>query len=537
MNPRPCAPWQPTRPWHNSLAEANQRAALAELRQRSEALNGVRGLARLLNPLYIDGEFNKRLGAIIDGFLDACEAGLCPRTMIFAPPRSGKSELISRMLPLRILGRHPEWEVIAASATQDMIDADFGLFVRNGLNSPLFQQLYPKCQLDVSSNAVSRIRTCKRGGYLGLGVNAQIVGRGAHVMIIDDPIAGRNEAYSALERQKLYSWYTSNSRTRLAPGGGIILMHQRWHPEDLAGTLLEQAAKTPKADQWQVHSFPAIAEAGDPWRAPGEPLFPERYSLAELEAIRHTLSEEEWLAMYQQQPVRAGGGFFKADWFQFYSQIPKDLNWYLCVDFAASTATYADDTAIFPVGIAPNRDLYVAPDFFLGRMEAPQVADELLRLAAKYKVMGIACDNQVLDKVFMPFLRERMRKKGQFFHFHPVNRSQAKHIVAVPLQARMSARSVWWPDNRQVREKVMPQFLNFIPDADNKHDDAIDALANGCQMLTAMVAPEPHAPLPALSPQAEEDEQWGRILSHGNRSTESAPFCRLNGDSYKTQPA
>jgi hypothetical protein len=148
--------------------------------------------------------------------------------------------------------------------------------------------------------------------------------------------------------------------------------------------------------------------------------------------------------------------------------------------------------------------------------------------------MGIACDNQVLDKVFMPFLRERMRKRNRFYSFQPVKRTEGKHIVAIPLQARMQSRSVWWPDNKPLRDTVIPQFLNFIPDADNKHDDAIDALANSCQMLDKLIAPAPVAPIPVLSPEAEEEARWGKILSCGLHAMDApAPFERLNGDPYK----
>jgi len=539
MVPRSPAPLTRPKNWSGLQHAYNQAAALHELRLRADALHSVRSLARLFTPTYIDGEFNKRLGAVIDAFLDACEAGQSPRVMIFAPPRSGKSELISRMLPLRILGRHPEWEVIAASASQDLSD-EFGLFVRNRLNDPLYTQLYPDVKLDPSSNAVSRVTTLQRGGYRAVGIGTQVVGRGANIAIVDDPIKGRKEAYSQLYRDDLYAWYRANMRTRLAPGGGIIIMHQRWHPDDLAGTLLALAKTDPDADHWQVHSFAALAEAPtdaastDDWREPGEPLFPERWPLHEMLSLKASMLPEEWLAMYQQRPVRAEGGFFKAEWFQFYSSLPKDLNWYLGVDFAASTSTYADSTAIFPVGISSNRDLYVAPDFFLGRMEAPAVAEKLLDLADKYKVMGIACDNQVLDKVFMPFLRERMRKRNRFYSFQPVKRTEGKHIVAIPLQARMQSRSVWWPDNKPVRETVVPQFLNFIPDADNKHDDAIDALANSCQMLDKLISPAPAAPLPSLRPEDEEEARWEKILSQGLHALEEpVPFQRLNGDSYK----
>ena len=508
-----------------------QNRAIRELTRRSRARNSLTDFIKLTNPDYVEGTFTRRLINRVTKFVADCEAGKSPHLMIFAPPRHGKSEIISRALPTWYLGRNPSHEIIAASSGQDIAD-EFGLYVRNVLNAPLYPDLFPRCQLDPASNAVSRVTTMQRGGYRAVGVGAQIVGRGGHLIILDDPVKGRVEAYSGSQRKALYDWYRSNLYTRRAPGAGVLLMHQRWHPEDLAGTLLNMP-KDADSPEWEVLSLPAIAEKADDWREAGEALFPERWPLSELRRVRATLDPSEWLAMYQQQPVKEEGGWFKQECFQFYSQLPADLYWYIGADYAVSTSSYADDSAIIPIGIDADRNLYVAPDFFLGKLEPLDAVNKTLDLAKKYDAKFIAADDGVIEKALRAIFRERCRERNQFINFHGVRRTEKKHIVAATYHARLQQRKVWFPDNQAIRRQVIPEHLNFIPDADNAKDNFIDGMANGCTMLDGMASPAPPVELPTLSDEEADAAMWDKILSRGGAAEPKTKFQRLNGEGYK----
>ena len=515
--------------WQQDMVRS---AALRELAVRRRARNSLIDFIHLCSHDYIEGIFTRRLINAVMAFVRDCEAGLSPHLMIFAPPRHGKSQIISRALPVWYLGRNPRHEIIAASSGQDIAD-EFGLYVRNMMNEPIFADLFPECHIDPSSNAVSKVTTMERGGYRAVGVGAQIVGRGGNLIIIDDPVKGRKEAYSAVERKNLYDWYRSNLYTRRAPGAGVLLMHQRWHPEDLAGTLIDKMKETSEGHEWSVINLPAIAEEDDEWRVKGEALFPERWPLKELTPIRSTMEPSEWLALYQQRPVMEEGGWFKQEFFQFYDQLPEDLYWYIFADYAVSVSSHADDSAIFPVGIDSNRNLYVAPDLFLGKLEPLDAVNKTLDFVQKYKAKYVAADDGVIEAALKAIFRERCRERNQFVSFHGVKRTVKKHIVAASYHARMQQCKVYWPDNSTVRMTVIPQHLNFLPDADNKHDDSIDGMANGCTMLDTMASPAPPVELPPVDEEAEDEAMWGKILGRAARlNSPKASFSKMNGEPY-----
>lgn len=517
--------------WHAGLI---RNTALREIVRRRRARNSLLDHLQLLNPDYKLGHFVHRMVEVVSRFVNQCEQGRAPHLMIFAPPRHGKSEIVSRALPTWYLGRNPAHEIIAASSGQDLAD-EFGLYVRNTLNDPLFQDVFPECRIDPASNAVSKVSTTTRGGYRAVGVGGQIVGRGGHLLILDDPVKGAVEAYSATQRKTLYDWYRMNFYTRRAPGAGVIVMHQRWHPDDLAGTLISEMESQLNADNhegayWEVVSLPAIAEEDDENRLTGEPLFPERWPLPELNRIKMGMSPEEWAALYQQRPVLQEGGWFKEAWFKTYDAIPANLNWYIGADYAVSTSSYADDTAIVPIGIDHQRNLYIAPDFFLGKLEPLDSVKKTLELAEKYNARYLAADDGNIERVMRPIFREVMRTSNFFLNIHGVKRDTKKHIVAASYHARLQHGAVWFPNNRAFRDQVRLEHLNFIPDADNKKDNFIDAMANACQLLDGMIAPSPDVPLPEI--EDPEEARWDRILRAGGDRRRAAKLTRLNGEAY-----
>ncbi len=250
--------------------------------------------------------------------LEAVERGEISRLMIFLPPRHGKSLLGSVIFPGWCLGRHPDWHIMFASYAQELAD-DFGRQVRNSVADPLHRAIFPGCVLSADSTAAHRFNTLQGGGYFALGTGGPATGRGANVLIIDDPVKDSQEANSETARRSLHDWFTSVANTRLAPGGAIVLIQTRWHEDDLAGRVLANDV----GNDWEVLSLPAIAEHDESFRREGEALWPERYGLAELANKRTEVGGRVWASQYQQRPAAAEGAIFKRAWWQFY-RLPFD---------------------------------------------------------------------------------------------------------------------------------------------------------------------------------------------------------------------
>lgn len=260
------------------------------------------------------------------------------RLMIFCPPRHGKSELVSRRLPAYILGQDPDAPIITASYGADLARR-MNRDVQRIIDSREYNKVFPNTRLWGKN-----IRTVGDGSWLrnsdefeiveyngyyrGAGVGGAITGMGMKFGIIDDPVKNRQDADSPTVRQGLWDWYVSTFRTRLAPGGGILITVTTWHEDGLEARLLKLAESSPKADQWTVIRLPAIAEEpieSYDIRQPGDYLWPAQYSPDEYEATKIGLGSYEWNALYQQKPSPEAGGIFKRHWWQFWQPANADL--------------------------------------------------------------------------------------------------------------------------------------------------------------------------------------------------------------------
>lgn len=259
-----------------------------------------------------------------------------PRLMIFAPPRMGKSELVSRRLPAFILGQNPDARIIACSYSADLANM-MSRDVQRVIDSDEYNCLFPETKLPGEAKGDSKwVRTTefweipkRRGKYRAAGVGGGITGMGADYLIIDDPIKNQEEADSETHRKKIWDWYTTTAYTRLEKNGKVCLMLTRWHEGDLAGKLLEQMKKDPDADKWVVLTLPAIAEEPlhprDP-RKVGDPLWPNKYSLQRMNAIKGTIGLRPWHSLFQQRPSSAEGGILKKIHWKYYDQMPQKFD-------------------------------------------------------------------------------------------------------------------------------------------------------------------------------------------------------------------
>lgn len=262
------------------------------------------GFTRYVKPDYVTARPHRIICDAIDRVLE----GKSRRLIIEAPPRHGKSEIVSRKLPAYYLGRFPRRSVIAASYGSELA-ADFGREVRNLVGSRRFSNLFPEVELALDSSAKDHWYTNQGGYYLSAGIGSgqgtTTTGRGANLLIVDDPIKSRAHAESETYREGLKSWYRSVAYTRLEKDEAIIVMATRWHEDDPIGWLISQQESG--ADQWERVTLPAVDL--DPL-GNKRALWPEKYSLDRLQQIRSVIKEYEWNALYMQRPRPMEGSYF-----------------------------------------------------------------------------------------------------------------------------------------------------------------------------------------------------------------------------------
>lgn len=301
----------------------------------AKARKGLSYFTLHTKPDYLLGWVHKEICDELDRFLQDVADKKSPRLIITMPPRSGKSELVSRRFPAFALGRNPELQIIATSYSSDLSQR-FNRDVQRVIDDEKYFDLFPNTRL---SN--SRVRTDSRGSYIrtsdlfeivghagayrSCGVGGGITGQGADILIIDDPIKDRAQAGSKTIRDSIWDWYTSTAYTRLSPGGGVIVMATRWHTDDLIGRLIQRMGE---GDTFRIVNYPAIAEHDELHRKAGEALHPERYPLSTLLQIQKTIGSRDWEALYQQHPVPDGGALFKLEWFRRWtaSNLPPEFD-------------------------------------------------------------------------------------------------------------------------------------------------------------------------------------------------------------------
>ena len=263
--------------------------------------------------------------------LERVEAGHINRLIVNMPPRHGKTMQISELFPAWYMGRHPEREVLFATYSFDR-SGDCGRKVRNQMVDPYHKRIFPNCSVSKDAAGANRIMTEQGGAYVATGVGGGIVGRGAHLFVIDDPISGREDAESDTSRKKLLDWYRGVAYTRLMNPNVIILVMTRWHFDDLAGYLVEEM----KHEGWAILKMPAVADAHDDplGRKVGDALWPSEYGKKRLAQIKTTIGTREWNAQYQQVPMPDEGSMVNLKWFKRYRW--RDwLPWHLALRLGA----------------------------------------------------------------------------------------------------------------------------------------------------------------------------------------------------------
>lgn len=381
-------------------------------------------LVRLVTPRYLVGWFHRELCAKLEQFSRDVAAERSPRMLIAAPPRHGKSQIVSRCWPNWHLGNHPDHEVAVCSYGQELAN-DMSRDAR-AIRDRLVAEWADWAHLGAGDkDGVEQWKTLGGGGYKAVGAGGPLTGRGAHVLIIDDPFKNQEEAESETIREARWNWYTSSAYTRLAPGGGVLVMATRWHEDDLSGRLLEQLKRG--EEPWEVVSFPAIAETDEPHRRAGEALHPARYPVAALERIRRVLGARAWSALYQQSPTPASGGMFQRAWMskRFTHDPQRPPRPYdervISVDATFKKSATSDYVSMHVYGRYGYATHHVL-DEVRGRMSYPETRAALRDLARKWrphailveeKANGAALVADLCDEIpgIIPFLPDKYGDK------------------------------------------------------------------------------------------------------------------------------
>ena len=258
-------------------------------------------------PAFINGNHHKIMA---DAFKDVVD-GKLKRLIINMPPRHTKSEFASYLLPAWFLGNYPDKKVIQTAHTAELA-VGFGRKVRNLVGDKDYQNVFGEVKLQADSKAAGRWNTNHKGEYFAIGVGGAVTGKGADLLIIDDPHSEQEGASADVNVfNKTYEWYTSGPRQRLQPGGAIVIVMTRWHQRDLTGQIIDASIKRGGADEWKVIELPAIMPSGNP-------LWPEFWSQTELDALKAELPVSKWSAQYQQDPTSEEGALIKREWWRIW---------------------------------------------------------------------------------------------------------------------------------------------------------------------------------------------------------------------------
>lgn len=443
---------------HVTPQEAKQELACRELARRH--------LGRFIkynNPNYRENWHHTRLIAK----LEAVAAGTLKRLMVFMPPRHGKSEIVSINFPAWYFGDHPENSIIAASYNSDLA-VGFGRKARNLVDTQEYKLLFPGVSLAEDSKAAGRWNTSKRGEYTATGIGGGLTGRGANVLLIDDPVKDQKDAESFITQQSNYDWYRSVAETRLAPGGAIVVVQTRWHDADLAGKILAEE------QGWDVLSLPAIAEEDEQDRLEGEALWPTQYPIEELEKKRNVLGTSMFSALYQQQPVTSASQIFKQSMFRSRTleEVMKlETRCFVTIDPAPGKTENADS-----IGVTINfvdREGFWNLIAYRIKFNAKALIDLLFKLQEDWNVEAFGIEKGMYKDVLAPFLEAEMLKRQKWFRIVELDHEQkSKQLRIRGLQPLYEAKSIFHIEG--MCDDLEEELLRFPKAA---HDDVSDSTA------------------------------------------------------------
>tara|TARA_R110002020_G_scaffold306510_1_gene522459 strand:+ start:83 stop:1594 length:1512 start_codon:yes stop_codon:yes gene_type:complete len=432
---------------------------------KEQARDGFMPFIKHVWPAFIEGRHHKLMANAFERVV----RGDLKRLIINMPPRHTKSEFASYLLPAWFLGQYPEKKIIQTAHTAEL-SVGFGRKVRNLVDSEDYKDIFPALALRADSKAAGRWSTSKGGEYFAIGVGGAVTGKGADLLIIDDPHS-EQEGQSADPAvfDKVYDWYTSGPRQRLQPGGAIIIVMTRWHKRDLTGKIIKTSVQREGMDDWEVIEFPAIMPSGNA-------LWPEFWSLQELEALRSELPAPKWNAQYQQDPSSEEGALVKREWWQKWEHKEPPACEFIIQswDTAFLKTQRADYSACTTWGVfyKPDDNGTTQPNIILldaykERLEFPELKKQAMEMYKEFEPDACIVEAKAAGTPLIFELRAMGIPVGEY----TPSRGNDKISRVNAVSDLFASGIVWCPETR-FAEEVIEEFAAFPA---GEHDDLVDS--------------------------------------------------------------
>jgi predicted phage terminase large subunit-like protein len=454
------------------LSQAEQEILLAELdhleelKKRDLLQERFMPFVEEVWPTFIAGRHHGRMASAFERVAN----GTCKRLIINMPPRHTKSEFASYLLPAWFLGKYPHKKVIQTSHTAELA-VGFGRKVRNLVDKDIYTKVFPGLGLQSDSKAAGRWNTSKGGDYFAIGVGGAVTGKGADLLIIDDPHSEQEAALAETSPEiydKTYEWYTSGPRQRLQPGGAIVIVMTRWSQRDLTAQVLKSAAQR-GGEEWEVIEFPAIMPSG-------KPLWPEFWPPEELAALKEELPSSKWMAQYQQNPTAEASAIVKREWWKVWEEKePPACDFVLMSwDTAFEKTQRADYSALTTWGVFYHPDdsgvtqaNIILLNAYRERMEFPRLKKVAIEEYDEWQPDSIIIEKKASGA---PLIYE-MRAMGiPVQEFTPTKGNDK--IARLNAVSDLFASGMVWRPNTSWAEEVVDEVASFPA---GEHDDYVDS--------------------------------------------------------------
>lgn len=504
--------------------ETNEELLRREMARRELARRRLIYYTTTFQDDYLPGWVHQDICRRLEKFMRDVEEEKSPRLIIAMPPRHGKSSLASENFPGFILGHHPDWPLILASYAQEL-PVQFSRNIRDRLNDPEHHAMFPKTKVRADAKGVEAWKTTEGGGVKAIGVGGGLTGFGGRILIADDLIKDAEAASSELILKNTWEWYQMVFRSRVAPGGGILLIGTRWHWHDPTGRALEIDEELKKAgvpdwerENWEVVSYPAIAEHDEylmpdgtidhdvepetalrQLRKKGEALHPERYPIGELRKIKNNYTATNWSALYQQNPTPEEGDYFKKDDLRYRWLDPAYrplCRVFLTIDYAITKKQRRDYTVMGVHALDAEDNLYTL-EIRRGRWGTYEIADNVLALVEKHNPEIYAGEQGAIHHAVWPVIEQRLAERRKYVSVDetlvPI---QDKETRARPLQGRTQRHKHFFSFDESTRPEIYDiaqrELLQF-PNGAN--DDIVDMLAWAGRLALNLPLPKSQMPV------------------------------------------
>ena len=419
-------------------------------------------------PNFIHGRHHEKMAAAFQRVAE----GKVKRLIINMPPRHTKSEFASYLLPSWFLGMFPDKKIIQTSHTAELA-VGFGRKVRNLVDSDAYKDIFPTVALQADSKAAGRWATNFAGEYFAIGVGGAVTGKGADLLIIDDPHSEQEAALSEVNPEiydKTYEWYTSGPRQRLQPGGAIVIVMTRWSKKDLTGQVIKAAAQR-SGEEWEVIEFPAILPSGNP-------LWPQFWSLKELEALKTELPNSKWQAQYMQQPTSDVSAIIKREWWKIWDEESPPYCEFLIQswDTAFLKTERADYSACTTWGVFYKPDdtgreqaNIILLNAFKKRMEFPELKQRAFQEFKEWNPDTLVVEAKAAGS---PLIFELRAMGIPVQEFSPSKGNDK--IARLNSVADIFASGRVWVPNTNWAEELVEEVASF---PSGEHDDLVDSMS------------------------------------------------------------